>query len=165
MNGLETIKVLRKKWPDLRVLVVTLGDNEHIITKMLQEGACGYFLKDGGMAELKKAIESVHINGVYFSEKVTRQFWNAVQKGLVKGIHLTEWEIMVMRECCTDKTCKEIAKELKVSAGSVESARDNMFKKLGIHSRVGLFIFAIKNGIVIVQSDIEDGAGFYRRRA
>jgi DNA-binding NarL/FixJ family response regulator len=162
MNGLTTLQIMHTKWPSIKVLVLSLADNENIIAKMLYEGACGYLVKSCKAEDLKTAIESVHNNGVYFSEKVSRQIWGALRSDLKKELHLSEWEIEVMRACCSEKSYKEIADTLHVSMGSIKGAVDNIYLKLGIRNRSGMILFAIKNGIFILPSDIDTGAEIFK---
>ena len=107
----------------------------------------------------------MHANGVYFSELVTRQYLNAIERKEIKLPYLTPAELQVLKYSCTDQTYSEIAVELKMTLGSVKGHRDSMFKKLDIHSREGLVKFAIENGIEITEIPPEGGTKFFRRPA
>jgi DNA-binding NarL/FixJ family response regulator len=103
---------------------------------------------------LKKAIESVATLGYYYSHDTTGKIINLFQKTngkSMKFVHtiLNENEILFMKLSCTEKTYKEIALEMGQNPRSIDNLRDNLFTKLNVKSRVGLAIFAVKNGVVI----------------
>lgn len=150
MDGYQTLLILTKRHPDIKVLVLSVIDMPHIVTKMLMEGAKGYLEKSSTLKQINEAIIAVHKNGVYFSPLVTKQYWNAIQKGMIKLPNLTATEIQILKYSCTDLTYEQISQELKITENSVRGHRDSIFKKLSINSRVGLVRFAIENGIELV---------------
>ncbi len=147
LGGLETMEELYKRWPQMRVFVLSSWESAQIVTRMLIAGACAYLKKNISCQKLSEAIIAVHNNGVYFSELVSSQYWGAIQKKQIKLPNLTAAEMRVLKYCCMDLTYEEIACKLHITVASTKGHRDSMFKKLGIHNRVGLFRFAIENGI------------------
>lgn len=156
MDGYETTAHLKKYFPDTRVLALSMYDDEHAIIRMLKQGARGYILKDSEPAELQAAIQAIVTKGFYHSELVTGKLLNSLHKDDVTGndlkqlLALNDREVQFLKLACTDKTYKEIADEMNLSPRTIDGYRDNLFEKLQVKSRVGLVIFAIKNGIVLI---------------
>lgn len=165
MNGLETLIALQKRWPQLPVLILSLGDNEHIVTRMLMEGACGYLKKDCNAESLKNAIESIHNNGVYYSDQVSKQLWRFIKQGKVKLPSLTPMEWRTIQLSCEspDMGWAEIAQEMNVTTDSIHGFRDSVFRKLGVHSRAGLIKLALTEGFLPFEQQINDGELFYKK--
>jgi DNA-binding NarL/FixJ family response regulator len=131
-------------------------DNENSIIRMLKCGAKGYILKDSEPAELKSAIEALMTKGYYYSDLVSGKLIHAINKIEDEGndVHtmnnLSERETDFLKYACTELTYKEIADKMFVSPRTIDGYRDVLFEKLHVRTRVGLVMFAIKNGIVQV---------------
>lgn len=153
MDGYETAQWLKENHPDIKVLALSMYDNENSIIRMLKCGAKGYILKDSEPAELKAAIEDVINKGYYYSDLVSGKLIHAINKiddngGDLKNlIHLNERETDFLKYACTEMTYKEIADKMFVSPRTIDGYRDALFEKLQIKTRVGLVLYAIKNGI------------------
>lgn len=152
MNGYETCNWLRVNHPSVKVIALSVMDDEDAILKMLKSGAKGYLLKNTNPTELQTAMESVIEKGYHFNElvsnKVIKSINNSGKSEVEKNhIHLTEREITFLKLACTEKSYKEIGLEMSVSSRTVESYRDNLFAKLELKTRVGLVLYAIKNKI------------------
>lgn len=150
MDGYEITQWLRKNHPYIKVLVLSMMSDERTIIKMFRLGAKGYLLKNTDPAELKEAFDSVINKDVYLSEYVSGK--------LVSGLHhdtdpepqevvLNEKERDFLRWACTELSYREIAEKMYLSARTVDDYRQSLFNRLKVHSRVGLVIYAIKNGI------------------
>lgn len=154
MDGCETTGWLRSNYPSVKVLALSMYDNENAIIRMLKCGARGYIVKDGRPAELQSAIETVMKEGFHYSSLLTGKLINAInQMGDSKTvlsalIHLQEKETDFLRLCCSELTYKEIADKLYVSPRTVDSYRDTLFEKLHVKTRIGLVMFAVRNGLV-----------------
>jgi two-component system, NarL family, invasion response regulator UvrY len=154
MDGYETAQWLKQNHPDVNVLALSMYDNENSIIKMLKCGAKGYILKDSDPAELKAAIDAVMSKGYYYSDLVSGKLIHAINKIDDAGsdIHtvtnLSERETDFLKYSCTELTYKEIAEKMFVSPRTIDGYRDALFEKLNIKTRVGLAMYAIKNGIV-----------------
>lgn len=149
MNGYDATKIITNNYPKIKVLALSMYDDEQIIIKMFHCGAHSYVLKDIEPDELRKAIHSVHTTGVYDSDIVT----NEVLKGAkVPGddddVIFTEKEMDFLRLCCSEMTYKEIAEKMGVSHRTVDGYRDNLFSKLNLKSRTGLVIYAFRTGLI-----------------
>lgn len=150
MDGVETAHWLKQYYPQVKVLALSMIKNDYIIIRMLKNGARGYILKDCEPAELKDALHQIHKKGYYYNELITPKIKNKEMYGEFPKIMITEQELIFLRWACTEKSYKQIAEEMYISPRTVEGYRDSLFRKLSITSRVGLAIYAIKSGIVLV---------------
>jgi two-component system, NarL family, invasion response regulator UvrY len=129
-------------------------DNENSIIKMLQNGARGYILKDSDPKELQEAINAVLAKDFYYSELVSGKLVHAISNmGDKKSdtnalMNLNEKETEFLKYACTELTYKEIADKMFVSPRTIDHYRDTLLEKLNVKTRIGLVMFAIKNGIV-----------------
>jgi len=153
MDGFETTQWLRKNYPYIKILALSMLSDEKTIIKMFRLGATGYLLKNTDAEELKKALDAVVNKNVYLSEYVSAK--------LVSGLHidteenskpilLNERERDFLRWACTELTYKDIAEKMNLSPRTVDDYRQSLFTKLNVHSRVGLVMYSIRNGIVEV---------------
>jgi DNA-binding NarL/FixJ family response regulator len=156
MDGYETALWIKRNHPDIKVLALSMYDDENAVIRMLKNGARGYILKDTEPSELKMAIDAILQKGFYYSEMVTGRLIHSIS-GIddeshtsQQVLHLTEREIEFLKMACTEMTYKEIADKMYLSPRTVDGYRDTLFQKLEIKTRTGLVIYAIKNGIVQV---------------
>ncbi len=157
MDGYETALWLKRNYPDVRVLALSMYDDENAIIRMLKNGARGYILKDSEPLELKTAMDAVFTKGFHYSEMVTGRLIHTLntmdeesdRNKSVSG--LNEREIEFLKLAATEMTYKEIAEQMHLSPRTIDGYRDALFEKLDLKSRVGLVLFAIKHGIVTVQ--------------
>ncbi len=156
MDGFETTRWLKDNYPSVKVLALSMYDNENAIIRMLKSGAKGYILKDSEPAELKAAIDAVVSKGYYYSDLVSGKLIHAINKlddegGELKNLmQLNERETDFLKYACTEMTYKEIADKMFVSPRTIDGYRDALFEKLHVKTRVGLVMYAIKNGVVSV---------------
>ncbi|MDQ6530538.1 response regulator transcription factor [Flavobacterium sp. LHD-85] len=149
LDGLSTMKWLKDNRPDLKVIALSVNDDEEIIIKMITNGAKGYLLKDTSPEIFKEAIECVVEKGFYFTELVSGMLINKVNSDN-KKICLKEKEIVFIKHACTEMTYKEIASEMCLSPKTIDGYRESLFDKLEIKTRIGLVLYAIKHKIVFV---------------
>ena len=140
--------------PEINILILTMYDSEIALIRLLQAGVKGFLKKDTHPNELRVALKAVSAGGYYYSQDTTGKLANLFQRDFenqhfVDKAILSEKEIEFLRLASTDKTYKEIASELKISPRAIDGYRDTLFEKLDVKSRVGLAIYAVKNGIVI----------------
>ena len=154
MDGMEATRIIRKKYSDIKVLVVTMYDDDKFIIHLMENGANGYLLKNAEPAEIIKSIYAVHENGYYFNDLVNKALLKKlVLKGHFKpsfnqNIEFTERELEVLKLICEEKTAAEIGKDIFLSPRSVEGIRQRLIEKVGVRNTAGLVMFALKNGIV-----------------
>lgn len=152
MNGVELNAVLQKKYPSVKVLVLSTYNQDRFIGKMIETGACGYLTKNCEIDELVTAINATHKNGFYFNQDMlaamrkTAQHKTADIKNLNNiAIELTEREKEILGLICQELSNIEIGKRLFISPRTVEGHRNSLLQKTGCRNTAGLVIFAIKN--------------------
>lgn len=156
MDGFETAQWIKTNHPDIKVLALSMYDNETSIIRMLKCGAKGYILKDSEPAELKEAIAGLMDKGFYYSDLVSGKLMHAINKmdddgdGLKTLMPFNDRETDFLKYTCTEMTYKEIADKMFVSPRTIDGYRDALFEKLHVKTRVGLVMYAIKHGIVNV---------------
>ncbi len=151
MDGFATAEWLTKNYPHILIMALSMQDDELSVVKMIKAGAKGYLLKNVHPTELEKALDSLVLNGSYFPE------W-AASKVMVSLNHnptaplpmlITTREKEFLQYSITEMSYKQIAEKMYCSPRTVESYRDALFEKLDLKSRVGLAVYAIKNGYEI----------------
>ncbi|MBS1688525.1 MAG: response regulator transcription factor [Bacteroidetes bacterium] len=150
INGYQALKIIKERWPSVKVLIFTAINNEYSVNKLLQDGASGYLLKTCSPKEFEKAVASIAETGYYYSRTVTKKLVKAIKSKEIVPAKITEKEKRFLAYCCTDLTYEDIAGRCKLSRRTIESTRDRLFVKLSIESRVGLAKFAMQTGIVEV---------------
>lgn len=154
MDGHQTALYLQKNYPEIKILMLTMYDSELALIRLLKAGVKGFMKKDIHPTELMHAIQSVHTHGYYYSaqtsSKLASLFRDETTSQSIDKILLSEIELEFLKHVCSELTYKEIAVELKMNPRAIDGMRDNLFTKLDVKSRVGLAMYAIKNGIVAV---------------
>lgn len=156
MDGFETALWLKRHHPDIKVLALSMYDNEVPIIRMMKNGAKGYILKDIDPVEFRQALDSLMRKGFYYSGLITGKLIHAANQldepeySLKNLVNLNEREIEFLKMACTEMTYKEIADRMFLSPRTIDGYRDNLFEKLNAKTRVGLVMYAVKNGIVSV---------------
>ena len=154
MDGMEATQFIRKKYSDVKVLVVSMYEDDKFIIHLMEIGANGYLLKNAEPEEIRKAIYAVSENGYYFNDLVNKALLkklvlkNNLKPSFNENVELTERELEVLKLICEEKTAPEIAKKIFLSPRSVEGIRQRLIEKVGVRNTAGLVMFAIKNGIV-----------------
>lgn len=148
-DGIQLSFKLKEHYPDLKILMLTVNDDTSLIVEAFQAGISGYVMKKAGRQEMEKAIKTVHSGDLYYSQEVMK----VILRG--KGVDLeteqikllTKREIQIIRLMLQEKSSAEIAAELFISPGTVETHRHNIYKKLQVKSVVGLVKFGIKHNL------------------
>ena len=154
MNGVELNKILQERYPSIKVIVLSVYDQERFIGKMIEAGACGYLTKNCEISELITAVKTTYTTGFYFNQATLQAMRKASQykAGEIKSlsniaITLTERENEILTLLCQEFTNAEIGEKLFISTRTVEGHRNNLLLKTGCRNTAGLVIFAIKNGL------------------
>ena len=149
MNGFETLSWIKTKEPDLKVLVLSMNDEESNVIRAVREGANGYLLKNTTPNGLKLALDHLLTNGFYHNELVSAALLNSVNaKPQKPHEELKDQEIRFLKLVCTEMTYREIADEMCLSPKTIDGYRQVLFDKLNIKSRVGLVLYAMHQKIV-----------------
>jgi two-component system, NarL family, invasion response regulator UvrY len=153
MDGYETAEWLTKKRLQIKIIILTMYDNEMTLIRMLKLGVHGFLKKDIHPDELKIALLAVATGEYYYNkhtaEKIALLFKKKEDNNFdFTKLLLNEQEIEFLKLTCTEMTYKEIAFTMKITARHIENYRESLFFKLKVNSRIGLAIYAIKNGII-----------------
>ena len=149
-NGIETTAIVSKLYPNLKVIALTMEDNESTIIKMLTAGAKGYLLKDMSPDILFDAIDIVHHKGIFYTDLVTQSLLKikTEEKQMLNLAEtLKERELEFIKLACSELTYKEIAEKMFLSPRTIDGYRDSVFVKLNVKTRVGIVLFAIKHNL------------------
>lgn len=151
MNGLQAAEVMRREAPHARILILTVHKNAEYIRKIIQCGARGYVLKDASGEELERAIKLVAAGRSYFSPEISSQ---AIDTFFKQTEHpaLSQRELEVLKLVAKGCSTKEIAPQLNVTCRTVETYRERIMSKLGVHNIAGLTRFAISEGLIELDS-------------
>ncbi len=154
MNGVELNAALQKKYPSIKVLVLSTYNQERFIGKMIEAGACGYLTKNCEIDELVTAINATYNNGFYFNQdtlaamRKTAQYKTGDIKNISNiAIELTAREKEILVLLCQELSNIEIGERLFISPRTVEGHRNNLLQKTGCRNTAGLVVFAIKNNL------------------
>jgi DNA-binding NarL/FixJ family response regulator len=157
MDGIEATKILKDRFPEVRVILLTMFDDERLISHVMEIGANGYLLKDEEASVVHEAIQSVYTKGLYFNEYVSKALLKQVKhknKGSISAIlspgevKLSNREMEVLELICQEMSTPEIAEQLFISTRTVEGHRKNLLDKTGVKNTAGLVIYAVKHGLV-----------------
>lgn len=145
LNGIETTEILKTKYPSVKVLALSIEEDEYTILKMLRAGARGYLMKDTKKDILESALLEVMKNGHYYTNTVSKILMDSLDKNV--DTEIKERELEFIKLACTDMNYKEIADVMFCSYKTVEGYRDSLYRKLDLKNRIGLVLFAIQHNL------------------
>ena len=148
-SGLDVMKQLKKEYPALPVLVLSVHSEEQYALRVLKGGGSGYLTKESAPNELVKAIRKVISGGKYVSSSFAEKLIFEIEKQ-EKPLHktLSDREFEVLCKIATGKTVKEIANEMYLSVKTISTYRSRILEKMDMTSSAQLTYYAIKNGLV-----------------
>jgi len=154
MGGMEATAEIKKRFPDIKVLIVTMHDNEEYLFPVLRAGASGYIIKGAAPEELTTAIKAAAEDKVFLSPAATK----ALLRGYLEATgeeftRLTPREREVLKLAAEGKSNREIAEKLFLSIKTVEKHRASFMEKLGLRSRSDLIKYALRHGLISAQED------------
>lgn len=151
LNGIDTVEKLRSTDNDLPVLMISVSDDENIVRQAMEKGCNGFILKDAGIEELIRSIETI-LGGVkYFSNEVTQLLLGSNRKKssrLTLHVDLTRREFQILRLIAQELNHDQIAVKLNISRRTVEGHKKNLTFKLNVKGSVGLMKYAIDKGVI-----------------
>jgi len=151
MDGMEATIKVKEKYPNLKIIILTMQDDEQIILHMIQLGVNGYLMKNADPDELENAIKNVIAKDLYFPEDISRLVYSSLsgkKSNALKDTSLTNREVDVLELICKEYTANEIAEELNIGRRTVEGYRKNLLEKTGSKNMAGLVVYAFKNELV-----------------
>jgi DNA-binding NarL/FixJ family response regulator len=157
MDGMQTTTYIHQHFKQIRILALSMHNEDKYIVDMMKAGASGYLLKNAEPEEIIEAIQTVHEKGFYFNEHLSVTLIKQLvgpgsytDSASQQQVDLNEREIEVLKLVCQEHSNQEIADKIFLSVRTVEGYRARLFEKTGSKNLVGLVIFAIKKGIISV---------------
>lgn len=152
MDGFQTVEWLTNHFPGINILVLSMIEKEETIVKMLKLGVKGYLCKDAEPGEFKEALSSIYDKGYYYTDFVTGKLIHSLKKEDTGAgrFDINEREKEFLQLACSEMTYSQIADQMCLSPKTIDGYRMSLFEKLNVKSRVGLVLYAIKNGLVEV---------------
>jgi DNA-binding NarL/FixJ family response regulator len=153
-DGIDTTKMITKNFPGIRVIILTMYEDERFVGQLMDCGAAGYLLKSTEPSEIRKAVMDVMRTGFYlnpFVNKVLIKKNYSKQKfnpNLTTEVVLSEREKEVLTLVCMEFTAAEIASKMDISSRTVEAIKDRLMERFGVKNSVGLVFYAMKNSLI-----------------
>lgn len=151
MNGYEATKWITKTHPSVKVLALSMYDEDKPIIEMLKSGAGGYLLKESRTTDLIVAIKTIAAHGYFMNNLVSGKLIKSMQEKepAKKNIEeLSANELKFLQFCCSELTYKEIADKMNLSPHTIDNYREALFHRFEIKSRTGLVLFAIRSELI-----------------
>lgn len=150
LDGIETLKILQEKSPQIKVIVLTSYYQQELIREIKSYGARGFILKSSPISLLKEAVYTVAGGGSWFKEEVVSEQSSSPYfiDDFMKKYQLTKREVEIIKMVASGQSTREIAGQLFISEFTVNAHRRNISRKINIHTPVGLFNFAKEQGLV-----------------
>ena len=156
MDGIATLPELKKICPNIKVIMLTMMDDQSMITKLMELGANSYLTKTSDSEIIYEAIKTCYEQEYYFNQLTNKALLSNLkqksfpgpQKMIQAEAQLTDKEITILRLMCEEKSTKEIAEAVDLSPRTVEAIRDKLKVKTGAKSTAGLIMYAVKNHIL-----------------
>jgi DNA-binding NarL/FixJ family response regulator len=153
-NGMQVTRAVLEAYPEIRILILSVHNDENFIAQLIEHGAHGYLVKDCDPGELYNAIRAVRYHGSYINPRTLKALQNNLlrkQKAKQIGTHdaqLTRREAEILELICQQFTTDEIAEKLFISPKTVDGHRINLLQKTGSRNTAGLVVYAVKNNLV-----------------
>lgn len=152
-DGIQATKELKEKHPNIKVLALTMSNDDLHIRQMIQAGASGYIMKSAGRKDLKDAIETIMNGKHYFSDEATQSIMMDLVKGKGKSttmdaVHITDRELEILELIVQEFTNQEIAEKLFISSRTVDAHRRNLLQKTGARNTAGLVKYAFQHNLI-----------------
>jgi len=150
-SGMHVTGALLNAYPEMKILILSVHEDETFMAQLIEQGAHGYLVKDSDPQEVHDAVVAVHTKGSYINERTLRAIQNNMGKRKKPArlpVEITRREEEVLQLVCQQYTAEEIAEKLFISVKTVNGHRNNLLQKTGSRNVTGLVMYAVKNGIV-----------------
>ena len=149
MNGVQTAQYITEQYPAIKVVALSMKDDDNTIISMLKAGACAYLLKDIHPDELEKALIEIAAKGYYNADDLNIHYRRIMMKqNAEKPLLLSDKEKAFLQLACSDFTYKQIAAQMLLSERTIDGYREALFEKLNVQSRTGMALEAIRRNLV-----------------
>ena len=158
MGGMQVVEVLNKDYPDVRVVLLTMHNDDRFVLHFMESGAGAYLLKNAHPDEVEQAIRDVVSKGFYVNDHVAQTMLKGMSRkrqptpALPQNSDLTPKEVEVLRLICLEQTTPQIAEQLFLSPRTIEGHRKRMLEKTGAKNTAGLVMYAVRYGLVNIGS-------------
>ncbi|NER19057.1 response regulator transcription factor [Spongiivirga citrea] len=149
MDGFETVQWLKETHPNIQVMALSMQNDDQSLIKMIKNGAKGYMLKNTSPKALENGLRQLVSKGHFFPDWAASRVFASISDNEINAkskLNLSDREIEFLKHSTSEMTYKEIAEVMFCSPRTIENYRDSLFEKLELKSRVGLAVFALKNG-------------------
>lgn len=150
-SGLQVTQAVTAGFPDIKVIILSIHEEENFISQLIESGAHGYLVKDCDPQEVHEAILAVYTKGSYINERTLKAIQHKMArkaKPIRKDLPITRREEEILQLVCRQYTAEEIAAKLFISVKTVNGHRNNLLQKTGSRNVTGLVLYAIRNNIV-----------------
>jgi DNA-binding NarL/FixJ family response regulator len=153
MGGVELTRTLQSVYPEIKIIGLTMYEEDYLVVEMMEAGAKGYLMKDSGIGPVAEAIHAVSRNRKYFcdstSDKLIKKLAASTADISAKedADQFNEEEKEIIRLVCQEFSNKEIAEKMHLGLKTIESYRNKIFEKTGVKNMAGLAVYAIRAGI------------------
>ena len=153
MDGLTTLPEIKRLYPDVKVIMLSMHNDHSVITRMMEIGANSYLTKDSDSEMIYQAIKTCYEQEFYFNDLTNKALLNGLRmkrpvEQEVPDVSLNDKEVTILKLMCEEKSTREIAAAVDLSPRTVEAIRDKLKTKTGAKSLAGLIMYAVKAGIV-----------------
>jgi DNA-binding NarL/FixJ family response regulator len=159
MDGITTLPEIKKLYPSIKIIMLTMMDDQSMITKLMELGANSYLTKTSDSEIIYEAIKTCHTQEFYFNSLTNKALLNNLRQKTPSFVKLqqedatlSDKEITVLRLMCEEKSTREIAEAVELSPRTIEAIRDKLKTKTGAKSTAGLIMFAVKNKLLDQES-------------
>ncbi|TDH28931.1 response regulator transcription factor [Segetibacter sp. 3557_3] len=153
-DGIEATRHIIQKFPDLKIIALSMSDEEKQIVEMLEAGAKGYLLKNADKSEVIQAIQDVYLDKTYYCSQTSSKLAAMILKSSFnpfkkhKPVAFSDREIEIIKLICCQFTAQSIADQLYLSKRTVEGYRTRILEKMGVKNAVGVLIYALRHRLV-----------------
>jgi DNA-binding NarL/FixJ family response regulator len=148
MDGASTATIISSRYPQIKMVALSMKDDDVSVIKMIKAGCCAYLLKDIHPDELEKALNEVYSKGYYNADVSNINYRRLILKTKEEEIVFNDRERAFLKLACSDLTYKQIANEMHLSERTIDGYRESCFQKLNVQSRTGMALEALRRNLV-----------------
>ena len=148
MDGAKTAAAISAKYPTIKLVALSMKDDDTSVINMIRAGCCAYLLKDIHPNELEKALNEIYSKGYYNADISNINYRRLILKTKEDTIFFSEKERIFLKLACSDRTYKQISSEMNLAERTIDGYRESLFQKLNVQSRVGMVLEALRQDLV-----------------
>ncbi|MDH5599481.1 MAG: response regulator transcription factor [Cyclobacteriaceae bacterium] len=153
MGGLETGKIILKKYPEIRIIILSMYESDELLKKFIEIGVHGYLMKDSTISEIKEAVKMVMQEGFYYNSRMIclmREMISSMNKNSnYQESELSQIEIYILQHICLEFSSVQIAEKMKISVRKVNYIKKSLLNKTNSKNQIGLVKFALRNNLTM----------------